>query len=159
MMKKISKIKSLPIALFAFALFAMTSCTKIDDRDQFVGTYRINATGSYSMVITGQTYTEPISSANNATLTVTKSSSSENTVFVSGYYNAEADVVGNTITIDSETDTQTQDGTTITLTVSHNRGTLSGNTLSFTSNITGNAYYQGYSYPIYGNISNVAYKQ
>ena len=158
-MKKVIKIKSLSIALFAIVLFAMTSCSKTDDRDQFVGTYRINATGSYSLVINGQTYTEPISSANNATLTITKASNSENMVFVSGFYNAEADVTGNTITIDSETETQTQDGLTVTMTISHNRGTLSGNTLSFTSNITGNAYYQGYSYPIHGNISNVAYKQ
>ena len=159
MMKKVLKIKSLSITLFAIALFAMTSCSKTDERDQFVGTYRINATGSYTLVVNGQTYTQPISSANNATLTITKSSSSGNTVFVSGYYNAEADVIGNSITIDSETGTQTQDGITITLTISHNRGTLSGNTLSFTSNITGNAYYQGYSYPIHGSISNVAYKQ
>lgn len=140
-------------------IIVLTSCSKADERDQFVGTYRINATGSYSLVIDGQTYTEPISSDNNATLTITKSSNSDNIVFVSGFYNAEADVVGNTITIDSETGTQTQNGITITMTVSHNRGTLSGNTLSFTSNITGNAYYQGYSYPLYGNISNVAYKQ
>ena len=136
-----------------------TGCSKTDDRDQFVGTYRINATGSFSLIIDGQSYTEPISSANNATITITKSSYSENIVFVTGFYNAEADVVGNTIMIDSETDTQTQDGITTTMTIAHNRGTLSGNTLSFTSNITGNAYYQGYSYPIHGSISNVAYKQ
>ncbi|MBQ2076286.1 MAG: hypothetical protein II471_02120 [Bacteroidales bacterium] len=159
MIKKTLRIKSLSIALFVLALFALASCTKTDDRDQFVGTYRLNATGSYSMVINGETYTEPLSSGNNATLTITKSSNSENIVFVSGFYNTEADVVGNTITIDSETVTQTQDGITITMTISHNRGTLSGNTLTFTSNITGNAYYQGYSYPIHGNVSNVAYKQ
>lgn len=158
-MKQSRLFKAITLALFAVVLFSAASCAKTDDRDQFVGTYRINATGSYSLVIDGQTYTEPISSANNATLTITKSSYSENIVFVSGFYDAEAEVVGNTITIDSETGTQTQDGTTVTMTISHNRGTLSGNTLSFTSNITGNAYYQGYSYPIHGSISNVAYKQ
>ena len=139
-------------------IVVMTSCSKTDERDLFVGTYRINATGSYSMVIDGQTYSYPLSSDSNATITITKSSNSENIVFVSGYYNAEADIVGNTISIDSETDTQTQDGTTITLTISHNRGNLSGNTLSFTSNITGNIYYQGYSYPVFGSVSNIAYK-
>jgi len=137
----------------------MTSCTKTDDRDQFVGTYRFNATGSYSLVMDGQTYTETISSDNNATLTITKVSNSDNRVYVSGHYNSEALVVGNIITIDSETRTQTQNDLTMSMTVSHNRGTLSGNTLSFTSNITGNVYYQGSSYPIHGSISNVAYKQ
>lgn len=139
-------------------IIMMTSCSKVDERDQFIGTYRINATGSYSLVMDGQTYTESISD-NNAPLTITKVSNSDNRVYVSGYYNSEASVVGNIITIVSETRTQTQDNLTMTMTVSHNRGTLSGNKLSFTSTITGNVYYQGSSYPIHGSISNVAYKQ
>lgn len=138
-------------------IIMMTSCSKVDERDQFIGTYRINATGSYSLVMDGQTYTESISD-NNAPLTITKVSNSDNRVYVSGYYNSEASVVGNIITIVSETRTQTQDNLTMTMTVSHNRGTLSGNKLSFTSTITGNVYYQGNSYPIQGSISNVAYK-
>lgn len=141
------------------ALLVFTSCSKTDDRDQFVGTYRITATGSYSTTIDGQTYTNPLSSADNATITITKSSTTDNTVFVSGFYNAEAEVSGNSISIDPETDTETDDGMTISMTISHNRGTLSGATLSFTSNITGNIYYQGYSYPIFGDLSNIAYKQ
>lgn len=146
------------VFLLFMGVITISSCTKTDDRDQFVGQYSLNATGSYSMTINGETYTYPISDKNK-TFTIEKSSSSDNMVFVTGYYEAEALVTGNSIEIDSETSTQTQDGVTITLTVNHNRGTLSGNSLSFTSSLIGNAYYQGYSYPIYGNVSNVAYKK
>lgn len=158
-MKRNHIIKLLTGILFSTILI-FTSCSKTDDRDQFVGTYRINVTGSYSMTVNGETYTYPIQSSDNATLTITKSTVSQNTVFVDGFYSAEAEVIGNSISIDSETGTQTSsEGITLTMTFTHNRGTLSGNTLSFTSNITGNAYYQGYSFPVYGNVSNIAYKQ
>ena len=145
------------VILLFIGVISISSCTKTDDRDQFVGQYSLNATGSYSMIVNGETYTYPIS-RNNATLTIEKSSS-DNVMFVTGFYNAEALVTGNSIEIDPETSTETQDGVTVTMTLTHNRGTLSGSTLSFTSSITGNAYYQGYSYPIYGNISNIAYKK
>ena len=158
-MKKTNLVKFLFGALFS-TLFVFTSCSKTDDRDQFVGTYRITVTGSYTTTIGNQTYTEPLSSADDAIITITKSSTTDNTVFVSGFYNAEAEVSGNTISIDPETDTETNtEGLTISMTISHNRGTLSGSTLSFTSNITGNIYYGGASYPIYGDLSNFAYKQ
>lgn len=140
-------------------LLVFTSCSKTDDRDQFVGTYQLTATGSYSTNINGETHTYPLSSADNATITISKSSTTDNTVFISGFYNAEAEVSGNSISIDPETETDTDNGMTITMTISHNRGTLSGGTLSFTSTISGNIYYQGYSYPLYGDISNIAYKQ
>lgn len=157
-MKKTNLVKFLFGALFS-TLLVFTSCSKTDDRDQFVGTYRITVTGSYSTTIGNQTYTNPLSSADDATITITKSSTTDNTVFVSGFYNAEAEVSGNTISIDPETETETDNGMTISMTISHNRGTLSGSTLSFTSNITGNIYYEGASYPIYGDLSNIAYKQ
>ena len=150
-------VKPVMVILLFIGVISISSCTKTDDRDQFVGQYSLNATGSYSMIVNGETYTYPIS-RNNATLTIEKSSS-DNVMFVTGFYNAEALVTGNSIEIDPETSTETQDGVTVTMTLTHNRGTLSGSTLSFTSSITGNAYYQGYSYPIYGNISNIAYKK
>ena len=128
-MKKTNLMKLLFGVLFS-ALLVFTSCSKTDDRDQFVGTYRITVTGSYSTTIDGQTYTNPLSSTDNATITITKSSTTDNTVFVSGFYNAEAEVSGNSISIDPETDTETDDGMTISMTISHNRGTLSGATLS-----------------------------
>lgn len=157
-MKQLFNFRTIMMIVFAIAFLSLTNCTKTDDRDQFVGQYSLNATGSYSMTINGETYTYPISDK-NTTLIIEKSSSSDNMVFVTGYYNAEALVTGNSIEIDSETSTQTQDGVTITLTVNHNRGTLTGSSLSFTSSLIGNAYYQGYSYPIYGNVSNIAYKK
>jgi len=157
-MKKLFVIKLFMVVLFYVVCVTMSSCIKTDDRDQFIGEYSLNATGSYSLTINGETYTMPIS-GNGVNLSIEKSSVTENTVFVTGYYSAEALVMGNSIEIDSETVTDTQDGATITMTLTHNRGTLSGGTLSFISNITGNYYYQGYSFPIHGNISNIAYKK
>ena len=157
-MKKNNFMKLMFGALFS-SLLVFTSCSKTDDRDQFVGTYQITVTGSYSTTINGETYTSPLSSTDDATITITKSTTTDNTVFVSGFYNAEAEVSGNSISIGSETETESEDGMTVTMTISHDRGTLSGTTLSFTSSITGNIYYQGYSYPIFGDLSNVAYKQ
>ena len=95
-MKKTNLVKFLFGALLS-TLLVFTSCSKTDDRDQFVGTYQITVTGSYSTTINGETYTSPLSSTDDATITITKSTTTDNTVFVSGFYNAEAEVSGNSI--------------------------------------------------------------
>jgi hypothetical protein len=156
-MKKNVFMKMFVGAFFA-AILVLSSCSKIDYRDQFEGTYLLNVNGSFTVTIYGETYTEPIS-ASNATLTLTKSSSSATSMIVSGYFNTEAEVSGNTIIFDPETTTETDEDITIIMTITHNSGTLSNNTLSFTSTIAGDAYYEGTSFPITGNLNNVAYKQ
>ena len=136
----------------------MSGCVKTDDRDQFEGTWLLNVSGYLSITNGEQSQTIPIADENQD-LTITKTSSSDNIVSVSGYYTSNAEVSGNSILIDPETQSGTSNGITMSITITHNRGTLSGSSLSFTSDIAGNAYYQGYSFPLYGTVNNIAYKQ
>lgn len=145
--------------LFLFGVLltiAFTGCNKTDDRDQFVGTYSLSATGSISFYAYGDSYTIPLNG--NDDIIITKSSA-DNMVHVSGFYEADAEVSGNTIQIDTEIGTINDPEGTISLTLHHKRGTLSGTTLTFSTDVTGNVYYQGYTFPASGSINNIAYKK
>lgn len=136
----------------------MSGCIKTDDRDQFEGSYLLNVSGYMKISYGDESRTIPILDENQA-LSITKVSSSDNIVSVSGYYNSNAEVTGNSIQIDSETQSGTSNEITMSLTITHKTGTLSGSSLSFASDITGNAYYQGYTFPLNGTVNNIAYKQ
>lgn len=145
--------------LLLVSTLLMSGCIKTDDRDQFEGSYLLNVSGYLKISYGDESKTIPISDENQA-LSITKVSSSDNIVSVSGYYNSNAEVTGNSIQIDSEIQSgTTSSGITMSLTITHKTGTLSGSSLSFASDITGNAYYQGYTFPLNGTVNNIAYKQ
>jgi hypothetical protein len=145
------------MALFVVAFFALTSCAKTDDRDQFVGDYSVKVTGTYVITVNGQNYSEPVN-VSSASMSIYKATE-EPVVSVSGYYACSAYVIGNTISMDPMTGTQTQDGVTTQLVITPRRGTLNGNVLSFLCDVTGTAYYQGSSFPVSGTLYNEAIKR
>lgn len=157
-MKKLMVIKSLTIACFAMMLLAVTSCSKPDDRDQFEGSYSIDATGSITVTAYGHSETSSYN-FDNEPMTITKVSSSETEVLVSGFMDQTATVQGNTIFFDSFTKTITQDGAAVTLTFDVKQGTLNGNILTFNIDLSGNATYMGYTFPATGILSCVATKK
>lgn len=155
-MKKVFTLKAFSLLLMAFAIFAMTSCTKTDDRDQFVGDYTLKVTGNLAITINGQTVSENFDQTSSISIT---KAAGETSVNVSGFYECLATVSGNTISMDPMTDTQTQEGITMQMTLTPRRGTLNGDVLTFVADVTGSAYYNGDSYPISGTLYNEAVKQ
>ncbi len=145
------------MALFAVAFLALSSCTKTDDRDQFIGDYDLKVTGSLTLNINGQNYSDAVNET--TTLSIYKATE-ESVVAVNGYYDCKALVLGNSISMDPMTGTQTtSEGLTYQMTLTPRRGTLNGNVLTFVADITGSAYYQGSSYPISGTLNNEAVKR
>lgn len=156
-MKQLFNFKTLVMVMFAVALLGFTSCAKSDDRDQFVGDYNLRATGNLTLTVNGQNYSEAINQT--TTISIYKTAE-ESIVEVNGYYDCKAFVSGNTISMDPMTGTQTtNDGITYQMIVTPRRGTLNGSVLTFISDITGTAYYQGNSFPISGMIYNEATKR
>ncbi len=163
MMNKKISFKQLTMILLSVVLFTMASCSItddgdqfVDDRDQFVGDYILKVTGNFVLTIDGQNYSDPINETSS--LTIYKSSG-ESIVSVSGFYDCSAYVSGNTISMDPMTVTKTQDGVTMQMIMTPRRGTLNGDVLTFLSDISGSAYYQGQSFPISGTLYNEATRQ
>lgn len=158
-MEKLSKIM---LILFV-ATVGLVSCSKeeVDDRDAFVGSYSVKVTGYITMAIDEFTYTVPFDETGS--LDITKVGNDLSLVKVSGLYNANANISSSSILIDSESMTQTvtEEGETMIMTVitDHERGFLNGDVITFTTKISGNAVYSGISIPIFGTLSNVATKQ
>lgn len=138
------------MTLSVVVFFALTSCNKTDDRDQFVGDYSLKVTGTFVITVNGQNYSEPIN-VSSAKMSIYKAAY-ESIMSVSGYYDCSAYVIGNTISMDPMTGTQTQDGVTTQLIVTPRRGALNGSVLSFLCDLTGTTYYQGSSYPVSGTL-------
>lgn len=158
-MKQLINNRLFVLLLSAFALFAMASCTKPDDRDQFEGYYLVDGTGSLTLHGVSQNHTSPID-INKEPMTLTKSTSNSAEMSVSGLFDQPATVIGNTIQFESfSTTSTTNDGVTIQAIYDVKKGTLNGSVLTFKIEISGNAYYQGSSVPISGTISCVATKQ
>ena len=156
-MKNTLKFKFLSFFVFVLVLLTMASCGKSDDRDQFEGSYKVDAIGSVTIYIGDQTGTVPFDQENES-MTITKSSSNATEVLVSGFLDQVATVQGNNIYFESFTETGSQDGLTLNLTFDVKKGTLNGNVLTFKIEVSGNGYYQGYSFPATGTISCVATK-
>ena len=158
-MKQLINNRLLVLFLCVSALFAMASCTKPDDRDQFEGYYLVDGTGSLTLHGVSQDVTSPINISKEP-MTLTKSTSNSTEMTVSGFFDQPATVIGNTIQFESFTTTSTTtDGVTVQAIYDVKKGTLKGNVLTFKIEISGNAYYQGSSVPISGTISCVATKQ
>lgn len=144
-------------ALLSIAFFAITSCSKTDDRDQFVGDYSLKVTGTLSITMYGQNFSETL---NETTSMSIYKAGAESIVTISGYYDCNAFVSGNTIVMDPMSGTQTNnEGLTMQMTITPRRGTLNGNILTFIVDVTGTAYYQGNGYPISGTFYNEAVKR
>lgn len=113
------------------------------------------------MAIDEFTYTVPFDETGS--LDITKVGNDLSLVKVSDLYNANANISSSSILIDSESMTQTvtEEGETMIMTVitDHERGFLNGDVITFTTKISGNAVYSGISIPIFGTLSNVATKQ
>lgn len=158
-MKQLTNNRLFVLLICAFALFAMASCTKADDRDQFEGYYLVDGTGSLTLHGVSQNLTSPIDISKEP-MTLTKSTSNSAEMSVSGFFDQPATVIGNTIQFESfSTTSTTNDGVTIQAIYDVKKGTLNGSVLTFKIEISGNAYYQGSSVPISGTISCVATKQ
>lgn len=158
--------KSILIVWFVLALIAMASCSKsddvnhfhgTDDRDQFEGSYKVNAEGTVTLHYGNQNETIPVN-VENESMTITKSSSNATEVIVSGFLNQVATVLGSNIYFESSTETVSQEGITMTLTFDVKKGTLKENVLDFKIEVFGNTNYQGYAFPTSGTISCIATK-
>lgn len=147
------------ITVFVVTLLSMTGCSKPDDRDQFEGYYLLDGTGSLTLHGVYQNYSSPINFSKEG-LTLTKSMSNPTEMTVSGFFDQQATVIGNTIQFESfSTTSTTNDGITAQVIWDVKKGTLNGNVLTFKIELTGNAFYQGSSVPISGTISCLATKQ
>ena len=133
-----------------------TSCKETDDRDQFVGTYSMSITGSMTATVEDQPLTVPLNDTGQ--FTITKSAADDFTVNLSGGIQTTATVTGNSIKLDPESGTSTSNGIIFNFTITYDRGTLAGGNLSFTASISGQGYYQGYSFPLFGSLSIIANK-
>lgn len=160
MMKQLINSRLFVLLLCAFALLAMASCTKTDDRDQFEGSYLVDGTGSITLHGVYQDATSPFN-ASHEPMTLTKSTAGSNEMLATGFLDVSATVVGNTIQFESfsETSTNSETGMSIQALFDVKKGTLNGNVLTFKIEITGTAYYQGSAVPVDGSISCVATKQ
>ena len=151
-------MKSFFVLLLAIIAISFASCSKEDDRDQFVGTYSVDASGSATAYAYGDSFTVPFD-ASNVSMTITKSSTNETEVNVSGYLDGTATVIGNTIQFESFSESSTQQGVTTKADFIVRKGSINGNILTFKIDVSGNIYYNGSTFPLTGSISNIATKQ
>lgn len=151
-------MKKILIFFFAITAISFVSCSKVDDREQFVGTYSVDATGSATAYAYGESLTIPFD-ASNEPMTITKSSNNETEVIVSGFFNGTAIVVGNSIQFESFSETATEQGMTMVVDFNVRKGSLNGNVLTFRIDVSGNIYYEGSTFPLSGSISSIATKQ
>ncbi len=157
-MKKMSFILG-TIAVFSFLLLGCKkeSTTTVDPRDAYVGSYNETVNGSLTVTVNGQSQSSPVNST--GVFSIEKGSSENRIVRVdSDNSRYEATISGNHVQFDPMHQNTTQNGMTMTMTSDVN-GNLTGNVLNYTMIITGTAYYQGYSYPLSGNITAVAIKK
>ncbi|MBQ0008012.1 MAG: hypothetical protein KBT40_04775 [bacterium] len=155
------------IIFFAFILLAAVSCKKdkntddslgptLDPRDAFVGEYELNVNANISIRTSDETISglipENIPYEKQFSLVITKDTTKENQVNVSGFYNCTAIVSGNNLILESSTETQNIkpsdfisyelfDGITIPVTYSlvHKTATLENDQITWHTDATGSA--------------------
>jgi hypothetical protein len=127
-------MKKYVIGAFALLLVVITSYTKTNNADAFVGRYAVSTIENATWGGSSGTLTD------NGTMTITKVSSSR--IQVNGYFNTFGEVVGNNVYLESYTTTDSSGS----LTIVFGTGTLNGNILTLTSTTTGRLKYNGVFY-------------
>ena len=111
-------MKKYVIGAFALLLVVITSCTKTNNADAFVGRYAVSTIENATWGGSSGTLTD------NGTMTITKVSSSR--IQVNGYFNTFGEVVGNNVYLESYTTTDSSGS----LTIVFGTGTLNGNNIT-----------------------------
>lgn len=140
-------MKKILFGAFALLLMVLTSCSKTDDADAFVGRYSVSTVENVIWGGSSGTVTD------NGTLTITKISSSQ--VQTSGYFNTVGEVVGSNLYLESRT-TSDSSGT---LTIVFGTGVLNGNVLTLSSTMSGRLANNGVLYPFNSTAQHTCIKQ
>ena len=139
-MKKVTYLLFLLLLIFI-------SCSKneVDMRDDYVGTWNESSVGSMSLLLNGSIVsTTPLSDSQTG-IEITKSGT--NQLVIDGL---AVTVSGSKLSIKSNTQTETQDGITMTVTSKYN-GTVSKNMIVVNENYTGSWSMTGMSGTISGS--------
>lgn len=140
-------MKKLIIALCVLFLAFMTSCSKKDNAEDFVGRYNVST-------IEHVTWGNDSGSVTDAgVLAITKIS--KNRVKTSGYFSTEGEINGNNVYFESMSASDSYGHTTTVF----GTGTLNGNVLTFTCTTSGQLAYQGVMYPYYSNAQMTCIRQ
>lgn len=158
-------MKKVSIYLFLALAFTwtLTSCSKSDSepetdpRDAWVGNYSEIYTGSITINIPGQPMTIPIS--DSGSFRIEKGTAANKIVRIdSDTTQTTGTINGNQVTFDPVTETAEEQGAIITTTGTAS-GSLNGNVMNYTMNITGSAAMMGLTIPITGSVTGVATKK
>jgi hypothetical protein len=139
-------MKKVTYLLFLLPLIFI-SCSKneVDMRDDYVGTWNESSVGSMSLLLNGSIVsTTPLSDSQTG-IEITKSGT--NQLVIDGL---AVTVSGSKLSIESNTQTETQDGITMTVTSKYN-GTVSKNMIVVNENYTGSWSMTGMSGTISGS--------
>jgi hypothetical protein len=139
-MKKVTYLLFLLLLIFI-------SCSKneVDTRDDYVGTWNESSVGSMSLLLNGSIVsTTPLSDSQTG-IEITKSGT--NQLVIDGL---AVTVSGSKLSIKSNTQTETQDGITMTVTSKYS-GTVSKNVIVVNENYTGSWSMTGMSGTISGS--------
>jgi len=115
----------LPYLVLTIISVLITSCSREDDADVFVGVYNINTTTTATWGGVSNTYSY------SGTLSIIKVSASR--VKTQGWFNTYGDVNGNTIYFEPSV----RNSSDYSVTETYNAGTLNGNVLTFSSVVNG----------------------
>lgn len=116
--------------LFSVILIAFSSCTEVDLRDDLVGSWSYSSKGNISMTMDG---TEASDLPIDATGTATVTKVGEDQIKID---ELTATVDGSKLIFEPETQTETENGATMTMTVTRT-GTISGKTMTINETYTG----------------------
>ena len=141
-MKKVLLFTSC-ILLVAFS----TSCSKMDNAEDFVGTYNVSTVEHVTWGGNSGSLTD------TGVLTITKIS--KNRVRTSGYFSTEGEISGNNVYFESMSASDSYGHTTTVF----GTGTLNGNILSFTCTSSGQLAYNGVLYPYYSTAQMTCTRQ
>ena len=129
-----------------FVAFA-TSCSKMDNAEEFVGTYNVSTVEHVTWGNDSGSLTD------TGVLTITKVS--KNRVKTSGYFSTEGEISGNNVYFESISASDSYGHTTTVF----DKGTLNGNVLSFTCTSSGQLAYNGVLYPYYSTAQMTCIRQ
>ena len=129
-----------------FVAFA-TSCSKMDNAEDFVGTYKVSTVEHVTWGNDSGSLTD------TGVLTITKVS--KNRVRTSSYFSTEGEISGNNVYFESISASDSYGHTTTVF----DKGTLNGNVLSFTCTSSGQLAYNGVLYPYYSTAQMTCIRQ
>ena len=129
-----------------FVAFA-TSCSKMDNAEDFVGTYKVSTVEHVTWGNDSGSLTD------TGVLTITKVS--KNRVRTSGYFSTEGEISGDNVYFESISASDSYGHTTTVF----DKGTLNGIVLSFTCTSSGQLAYNGVLYPYYSTAQMTCIRQ